>query len=64
MCVDHDHATGEIRGLLCVNCNSAIGKLRDDPILLQRATCYLTNPKRPNPKLEGEILQRTELMLG
>lgn len=35
--VDHDHDTGRIRGLLCTNCNTAIGLLRDCPNALQRA---------------------------
>ncbi len=39
--VDHDHATGFVRGLLCSHCNHAIGKLRDSPELLERAADYL-----------------------
>jgi len=43
LCVDHDHATGETRGILCTKCNVAIGYLRDDPMLVARALAYLTN---------------------
>jgi Recombination endonuclease VII len=39
--VDHDHLIGEIRGLLCVGCNNALGQFKDDVGLLQRATSYL-----------------------
>lgn len=39
--VDHHHATGAVRGLLCFHCNTAIGHLREDPELLQRAIEYL-----------------------
>lgn len=41
LAVDHDHATGEVRGLLCIPCNLAIGNLRDDPVLVLRAADYL-----------------------
>ena len=40
--VDHDHVTGRIRGLLCLRCNTGIGFLRDDPVIVQRAAEYLT----------------------
>ncbi|MEV6049978.1 endonuclease VII domain-containing protein [Streptomyces sp. NPDC052107] len=39
--VDHCHKTGRVRGVLCFNCNSAIGKLRDDPDVGRRAVAYL-----------------------
>ncbi|MFF1736430.1 endonuclease VII domain-containing protein [Streptomyces sp. NPDC058247] len=39
--VDHCHETGRVRGVLCFNCNSAIGKLGDDPGATRRATAYL-----------------------
>ncbi|MFZ6004635.1 MAG: endonuclease domain-containing protein [Actinomycetota bacterium] len=39
--VDHDHRTGMVRGLLCVNCNFALGELRDDPTRCESAAQYL-----------------------
>ncbi|MFE9410441.1 endonuclease VII domain-containing protein [Streptomyces sp. NPDC006704] len=39
--VDHCHQTGRVRGVLCFNCNSAIGKLGDDPDTVRRAAAYL-----------------------
>ncbi|KOY58251.1 hypothetical protein ADK59_08640 [Streptomyces sp. XY332] len=39
--VDHCRETGKVRGVLCFNCNSAIGKLGDDPDTLRRAIAYL-----------------------
>jgi hypothetical protein len=39
--VDHCHKTGRIRGLLCFNCNIALGKLQDDEQILLNAVRYL-----------------------
>lgn len=39
--VDHCHTTGEVRGLLCHNCNRALGLLKDDTEVLTRAIDYL-----------------------
>ena len=41
LCVDHNHDTGAIRGLLCHNCNTTLGRFKDDSGLLRRAAEYL-----------------------
>ena len=38
---DHDHKTGKFRGILCVNCNTSIGKFKECTATLQRAIAYL-----------------------
>lgn len=39
--VDHDHNTGQVRGLLCHACNTALGKFKDSLELLESAVQYL-----------------------
>lgn len=39
--VDHDHATGRVRGVLCFTCDSALGKLRGQPDAIRRAADYV-----------------------
>lgn len=42
-CLDHCHDSGEPRGVLCLTCNSGIGKLKDDAELCRKAARYLDN---------------------
>lgn len=39
--LDHDHKSGRIRGVLCHQCNRALGFFKDDPQLLRKAADYL-----------------------
>ena len=39
--IDHDHATGNVRGVLCNYCNLALGHAKDDPKILQAMIDYL-----------------------
>jgi hypothetical protein len=41
LAVDHDHATGAVRALLCQRCNLTLGRMQDDPALLRKAADYL-----------------------
>lgn len=52
--VDHNHQTGAIRGLLCDDCNIALGKLKDSADLLRKAIEYLDGEKALGP-VDSEV---------
>lgn len=54
LCVDHNHKTKAIRGLLCHNCNRGIGFLGEDPNTFARLVKYL---KGRLPKAQGCLLR-------
>lgn len=43
LCLDHCHDTLKVRGLLCDNCNSGLGKFKDNVDVLLKAVNYLRN---------------------
>jgi hypothetical protein len=52
MAVDHCHETGVVRGLLCRNCNVAIGLLGHSVSRLEKAICYLQDFSILNSKVQ------------
>jgi len=51
--VDHNHTTGQIRGLLCARCNQLIGWLEVDPEIRQKAAGYLHATPEYKPQTGG-----------
>lgn len=72
MAVDHCHESGRVRGLLCSNCNSGIGMLKDSADIVYRALDYLRgralldlrdvdfgeDPVRPPLKMDAANIKR------
>ena len=52
LAVDHDHKTGNVRELLGTRCNMVLGKVKDDPELLQKMILYLRKHKMLGLKID------------
>lgn len=63
MRIDHDHATGAVRGLLCIRCNVGLGQARDDVATLKRAIGYLKDPPA-GCTVDGEYIPRMAGAIG
>lgn len=66
LCVDHDHITGKVRGLLCATCNMGLSYFRDQREVLQSCARYLeAHPLKEKevscPNVGDQILHYLEL---
>jgi len=50
LCVDHDHRTGKLRGLLCRKCNFFVGMVEENPLIFRKVTAYLSRHSRKKTK--------------
>jgi Recombination endonuclease VII len=46
-CIDHNHTTGELRKVLCNDCNVGLSRFNDDPNILLKAYTYLKEYNTP-----------------
>ena len=65
LCVDHEHQSGIVRGLLCSRCNKALGGFFDSPELLRAAIKYVERAKRdeqdPAQEVTDKLVEQTDL---
>jgi hypothetical protein len=61
---DHDHVTGEFRGLLCHQCNLGLGGFHDSISMLQNAIWYLEDSRRGLGRMLGDYRRLRVVVRG
>lgn len=57
LAIDHDHETGVVRGLICYDCNIALGAAREDPERLRSLAEYLERTDAVTPELSPTVMR-------